>query len=209
LDHRTDEELLALLPTQQEAFSEFYRRHAQRVLAFAARRLGDPEEVADAVAMVFVTVVEAAAGFRPERGRAVGWLYGVAANVIAEQRRASAREASALHRLRGRALIEPDDYADLESAVDAAAAARRLYQAMDSLPAGERAVLELIALEQLTVGEAALTLGIRPGTARVRLARARRRLRDRLGDPRALAPPGTLLPTTSASSTSSSKEVRS
>jgi RNA polymerase sigma factor (sigma-70 family) len=209
LDHRTDEELLALLPTQQEAFSEFYRRHAQRVLGFAARRLGDPEEVADAVAMVFVTVVEAAAGFRPERGRAVSWLYGVAANVIAGQRRASAREARALHRLRGRALIEPDDYADLERAVDAAAAARRLYQAMDGLPTGERAVLELIALDQLTVREAASTLGIRPGTARVRLARARRRLRDRLGDLWASAPPRTLLPTTSISSTSSSKEVRS
>jgi RNA polymerase sigma factor (sigma-70 family) len=209
LDHRTDEELLALLPTQQEAFSEFYRRHAQRVLGFATRRLHDPEEVADAVAIVFVTVVEAAAGFRPERGRAVSWLYGVAANVIAEQRRASAREARTLHRLRGRALIQPDDYADLERAVDAAATARQLYQAMDSLPAGERAVLELVALEQLTVREAASTLGIRPGTARVRLTRARRRLRDRLGDPETAPPTRTLLSTTSRSSTSSSKEVPS
>ena len=150
--HRTDEELLARLPVERDAFSEFYRRHAQRILGFAARRLGDPEEVADAVAMIFVAVVESAAGFRPERGRAVSWLYGVAANVVAEQRRRSAQEARALARLSGRALVEPDDYADLERAIDAAAQARELYEAMGTLPGGERAVLELVALEQLTIG---------------------------------------------------------
>jgi RNA polymerase sigma-70 factor (ECF subfamily) len=185
--HPTDEELLARLPVERDAFSEFYRRHAQRVLGFAARRLGDPEEVADAVAMIFVAVAESAAGFQPDRGRAVSWLYGLAANVVAEQRRRGAREARALARLSGRALVEPDDYADLERAIDAAAQARGLYEAMDTLPGGERAVLELVALEQFTIREVAVTLGIRPGTARVRLARARRRLRERLGQPRSSA----------------------
>jgi RNA polymerase sigma-70 factor (ECF subfamily) len=49
-------------------------------------------------------------------------------------------------------------------------------------------VLELVAIDELPVKEAAAALGIRPGTARVRLHRARRAVRDALGRP---AVPGT------------------
>ncbi|MFD8528906.1 RNA polymerase sigma factor [Streptosporangium canum] len=45
------------------------------------------------------------------------------------------------------------------------------------MPEGERAVLELVVIDQLTVTEAAMALGIRSGTAKVRLHRARRTLR--------------------------------
>jgi len=51
---------------------------------------------------------------------------------------------------------------------------------LDGLADGERAVLELVALDGLSVAEAAGILGIRPGTARVRLYRARWQLRQAL-----------------------------
>jgi RNA polymerase sigma-70 factor (ECF subfamily) len=51
---------------------------------------------------------------------------------------------------------------------------------MDRLPEGERAVLELVALDELTVAEAAAATGVRPVTARVRLHRARGKLRAEL-----------------------------
>jgi RNA polymerase sigma factor (sigma-70 family) len=51
---------------------------------------------------------------------------------------------------------------------------------MDRLPAAERAVLELVALDELSLAEAADAAGVRPVTARVRLHRARRKLRDEL-----------------------------
>jgi RNA polymerase sigma-70 factor (ECF subfamily) len=50
------------------------------------------------------------------------------------------------------------------------------------LPAGERAVLELVALDGLSVHEAGRVLGISPVAARVRLHRARRRVRSRFPD---------------------------
>jgi RNA polymerase sigma-70 factor (ECF subfamily) len=78
-------------------------------------------------------------------------------------------------------LIEPDDLSRLHERIDAEAGARRLYDAMDRLSSGERAVLELVALDGLSVGEAAAALGIRPVTARVRLHRARQTLRQELG----------------------------
>jgi DNA-directed RNA polymerase specialized sigma24 family protein len=58
---------------------------------------------------------------------------------------------------------------------------------------GDRKVLELVAYAQLSPTEAALALGISPNDARLRLARARRRLRERLStDPSAsMAAPNT------------------
>lgn len=55
--------------------------------------------------------------------------------------------------------------------------------ALEGLPEGERVVLELIAVDQLTVTEAAAALGIRQVTARVRLHRARKALRAQAGPP--------------------------
>jgi DNA-directed RNA polymerase specialized sigma24 family protein len=56
----------------------------------------------------------------------------------------------------------------------------RAPRGLARLPAGERAVMELVALDGLTPTEAAEALGILPPAARMRLARARRRLREGL-----------------------------
>ena len=66
------------------------------------------------------------------------------------------------------------------------------------MSAGDRKVLELVAYEQLSPSEAAVALGISPNAARLRLARARKRLRERLlpAEPSA----GPAAPTTEVSS---------
>ena len=51
---------------------------------------------------------------------------------------------------------------------------------MDRLSESERAILELVALDELSLTEAAAAAGVRPVTARVRLHRARRKLRTEL-----------------------------
>jgi RNA polymerase sigma-70 factor (ECF subfamily) len=66
------------------------------------------------------------------------------------------------------------------------------------MPAGDRKVLELVAYAQLSPTEAALALGISPNAARLRLARARMRLRERL--PSADASAGLAAPDTEVSS---------
>jgi RNA polymerase sigma-70 factor (ECF subfamily) len=164
------------------AFEAFYRRHVEQVQRFVARRVDDPQLAADLTAEIFLAVIEAAPSYRPDRGTPTAWLYGVARNVVSAERRRAARERRAHAALEGRRLLDGDDIARLQERIDAAARSRELVAAMATLPDGERAVLELTALDGLSPSEAAEVLGIRPITARVRLHRARRVLHDQLFD---------------------------
>ncbi|WP_086820756.1 RNA polymerase sigma factor [Allokutzneria sp. NRRL B-24872] len=162
------------------AFEAFYREHVQAVQRFVVRRVDDPHLAADLTADVFLAVIDTAHTFRADRGDPTRWLFGVARNVVAGELRRRARGLRAASRIAGRALLDEDDIAALERRIDAASRARELYRAMDRLSDGERAVLELVALDGLTVQDAAKALGVRAGTARVRLHRARRLMREHL-----------------------------
>ncbi|GAB2946696.1 RNA polymerase sigma factor [Nonomuraea fastidiosa] len=158
------------------AFEGFYRRHVDAVQRFVVRRVSDPHMAADLTADVFLAVLDSADTYRPGRGSEVAWLFGIARNVVSAQHRKAAREARATGRIAGRRLMDDDDLARMEERIDAERQMRAALEAMADLPEGERAVLELVAIDQLTVSEAAAALGIRQVTARVRLHRARRAL---------------------------------
>ncbi|TDD72188.1 RNA polymerase sigma factor [Actinomadura rubrisoli] len=155
-------------------FEAFYRRHIEAVSRFVARRVDDPHTAADLTAEVFLAVIESAHTYRPDAGPEIAWLYGVARNVMAAERRRAARERRATGRVAGRRLLDADDIARLEERIDAESAGRHTYEALAGQPEGARAVLELIAVDGLTVTEAASALGIRPVTARVRMHRVRK-----------------------------------
>jgi DNA-directed RNA polymerase specialized sigma24 family protein len=74
------------------ALEAFYRRHVAEVSRFLARRVAAPQLVADLTAEVFHAVIRSAHTYRPGRGSELGWLYGIARNVLANDRR---REAAA------------------------------------------------------------------------------------------------------------------
>jgi RNA polymerase sigma factor (sigma-70 family) len=173
---------LAWIASDPEAFEAFYREHVEAVQRFVARRVDDPYLAADLTADVFLAAIDSAHSYRPGRVEPIAWLYGIARNVVAAERRRSGREQRAERRLPPSAeLIDADDLARLHERIDAEAASRQLYAAMDRLSEGGRAVLELVVLEGLSASEAAEALGIRPAAARVRLHRARRRLQQELG----------------------------
>ncbi|HTW02935.1 MAG TPA: sigma-70 family RNA polymerase sigma factor [Streptosporangiaceae bacterium] len=164
-----------------DALEAFYRQHVALVTRFVARRVADPHMVADLTAQVFLAVIGSAHSYRPSRGPQSAWLYGIARNVIAEESRRSASERRAVGRIAGRRLLDEDDIARLEERIDAESLGRAAYQALARLKEDERAVLELVAIDGLLVKEAAAALGIRPGTARARLQRARRAAQQSLG----------------------------
>ena len=172
-----DEELLAAIATGPGAFPDFYRRHVARVTAMGVRRFDNPEDVADFVATVFLEVLGSADGFDPGRGPAVAWLYGVGSNVATAMYRQRWRAVQAEQRISGRALLDPDDYARVEEGIDAAARLRQTYLAMRDLPEQDRRLLELVAVDGLSTREAAHALKLTPVAVRVRLSRARSRLR--------------------------------
>jgi RNA polymerase sigma-70 factor (ECF subfamily) len=158
----------------------FYREHVEAVQHFVARRVADRQLAADLTAEVFLAAIESAGSYRPGRGSPMAWLYGVARNVVSGELRRSGRERRAVGRLGGQRVLDGDDQTRMDERLDAAARARELYRAMERLSDGERAVLELTALDGLTVAEAAGALGIQPIAARVRLHRARRTLDSEL-----------------------------
>lgn len=79
--------------------------------------------------------------------------------------------------------MHEDDIDDLLETIDAQQAGRELLQRAASMPELERAAIELVDLAGLSPRDAARTLGISPGAMRVRLFRARARLRKE-GRPR-------------------------
>ncbi|MFJ2829097.1 RNA polymerase sigma factor [Streptomyces sp. NPDC087263] len=160
-----------------QLFEEFYRCHVDAVTRFVARRVADPHTAADLTAEIFLAVLDSAHTYRPGLGSEIAWLYGIARNVVSSERRRIARETLRDQRISGRRLLDADDIARLEDKLDAESPGRRALAALDRLPEGERALLELITVDQLTLPEAASALGIRQVTARVRLHRARKHLR--------------------------------
>jgi RNA polymerase sigma-70 factor (ECF subfamily) len=166
--------------TDPDAFEAFYRAHAETVQRYVARRVSDPHVAADLTADIFLAVIDAAPTYRPGLGRPIAWLHGIARNLVADACRRDARELRAVSRVGGRALLDTDGLARAEERIDAERAARTALAAMAVLPDDERAVLELVALDGLTVTDAADVLGVKPVTARVRLHRARRKVRPHL-----------------------------
>jgi RNA polymerase sigma-70 factor, ECF subfamily len=168
-------------------FEQFYRRHVAEVGRFIARRVDDPYTAADLTAEVFVQVIDAAEKFRGGPGGPRGWLFGIARNVVATSRRDAERRRRRETRVAGRRLLDGAELLRIEERIDAARQLAALRPELAALPEGERAVLELVALDGLTLTEAATALGIRPGAARVRLHRARQAVRPVA---RALTEPG-------------------
>jgi len=158
-----------------DAFVEVVRRHEVAVHAFLARRAGR-QAADDLLGEVWVRAFGGRAGFDPAHSDARPWLYGIARNVLRAHWRGagSGRPAD-----RAGAVEAVDPWDDVIDRLDSATAARtrEMVGAVRALPPEEREVLLLVAWEQLTPAQAALVLGIPPGTARSRLHRARAALR--------------------------------
>jgi RNA polymerase sigma factor (sigma-70 family) len=165
-------------PTPAERFERLYAAHYASVLAYALRRTRR-HDADDVVAETF-TIAWRRLGDVPDA--AAPWLYEVARRVLANRRRADARRTALIDGLRHTPAIPPDASSDLEAFAAAFAA----------LPGHEREALALVAWEGLSTGEAARAAGCSDVAMRVRLHRARRRLRRALKpDERPAAPTST------------------
>jgi len=175
---RDDE--VPLIGSDPELLEAFYREHNATVKAFFARRVDDPHQVADLTADTFLAAMTGASGYHPDQGRPVGWLLGIARNKIADAARRRARRLRAESRIEGRRLLDDDSAARIEDRIAAERHTRALYAGLATLSGRDRALMELVAVDGIPVAEAAAQLGMKPGTARVRLHRSRARLQQHL-----------------------------
>lgn len=168
------------IATDPDALEAFYREHVAAIQRFVARRTADPWTAADLTADVFLAAIDAAGSYRSDVGSPVAWLFGIARNVIHAHARRSGREHTALGKVVGRRLLDSDSLERAQERIQAEEEARAVYAALAVLSESERAVVELVCLDGVTITDAAQVLGVKPVTARVRLHRARARVHTHL-----------------------------
>jgi RNA polymerase sigma factor (sigma-70 family) len=164
-----------------EAFEHAYRSSGTAVLGYVLRRSDSREDALDVVAETFATAWRRRAGLPADPEEVRPWLFGIARWCLANAIRSSHRAGRLGQRLADsfQEGAVPDPSTVHESRVDS----RLVRQALDELAPEDRELVTLIAWEGLTPAQAAAALGLPAGTARVRLHRARTRLRAALSTP--------------------------
>jgi RNA polymerase sigma factor (sigma-70 family) len=156
---RAREELLAALP---------------RLRRFARSLSGNRQDGDD---LMQTTVERTLERGLPEGVEALPWLFKICKNLwIDEQRARAVRLKAAQTRA-----LDPEPSISGEAVALGELGLREVERALEHLPAEQRAVLALVAVEGLTYREAADVLETPIGTVMSRLARARAALAERLG----------------------------
>ncbi|MEW1836412.1 RNA polymerase sigma factor [Nonomuraea angiospora] len=170
----TDAELVARFRRDPDLFTAVHDRYYRDIYLYVAGRL-DTQIAEDLAAETFLLAFDRRDRYDPERGDLRPWLFGIATNLIARHRRKETRHYKALAKLGPEPVVEGHE----ERVVTSVAAERMqpyLARALAALSGGERDVLLLVALGQLSYDEVAQALGIAVGTVGSRLSRARSKI---------------------------------
>jgi RNA polymerase sigma-70 factor, ECF subfamily len=167
------------------AFDTLIRRHDRFLYRIARSVLLDDYEAEDVVQETFIKAFKGLENFRGE-ARLSTWLTRIALNeaLARKRRRRNTVELEALqHRtnaLEPTPMIAPAQDPELSTAQQQIR--KLLERAIDGLPDSLRTVFVMRDVEELSTAEAARLLGLGEPTVKTRLHRARRMLRELLGD---------------------------
>jgi len=153
---------------EREEAERLVREHGQTVYRLAYARTGSRQDAEDITQETFLRLVRSAPEFRDE-DHCRAWLLRVAANCAKDLFRASWRRKDL-----------PLEEAERIPAQAPEPEAGGVLEAVLALPEQYRIPVHLFYYEEMSIEEIAKTLGIRAGTVRTRLTRARGKLRDAL-----------------------------
>lgn len=160
---------------EREALDALVARWHLPLWKYARRVTGTDDAASDAIQEAWLRVLRGLPGLR-EPARLRPWIFGIARRVLMDRLRAQYAAP---------AIADVDDLAELadprggQGDLDL----DLLHGELASMPVLEREVLVLFYLDELSLAELADVLAIPLGTAKSRLFRARRILRERLDQP--------------------------
>jgi RNA polymerase sigma factor (sigma-70 family) len=163
--------------TNNEArLEQLWRRHLPAVLNYARRRTGSVDDAHEVAADVFVTAWRLIDTV-PEGREARLWLFTVARHAVLNTARTNIRRTRLAERIADELALHPT----VGNTVDAQdTTAVQVREALSRLRETDRELLVLVSWDGLTAAEAAQVLDLNPAAVRVRLHRARQRLRVHL-----------------------------
>lgn len=169
----TDEEAWsAALSGDGESFGVIFDRHQARVHRHLLGLAATPSDVDDLVAVTFLETWRKRESVRFVDGSMLPWLLRTATYTAKNARRSARRYRAALSRLPK--TEDHPDHADNIGDGDAMTALRELS-------AADQQVITLCVIEGVSHADAAEVLGVRIGTVKSRLSRAKARMREALG----------------------------
>jgi len=178
IDATTEARLVAALrggdvQARDAAIAELHERSARPLFQLCLRVACDAADADDAVQETFVDVLRGIGSFRGD-AKLSTWLFRIAIRAATRVRNKTARRRHDVTDADANAVAGSDDpvarAAERENA-------QRLLAAIDQLPAAQRAVVGLAAIQGIEHAEIAAVLGIPVGTVGSRLHEARDRLR--------------------------------
>src|SRR5690349_11352217 len=168
-------------PRAVDPVEELYRTSGTAVLGYALRRSASREDALDVVAETFATAWRRRADLPVDPDQVRPWLFSIARRCMANTVRSHRRAGRLGERLA--AAFSGTSVPDPSTVHEGRAESRLVLAALGQLAPDDRELVTLIAWEGMTPGQAAAVLGVTAGTARVRLHRARLKLRAVLAIP--------------------------
>jgi RNA polymerase sigma-70 factor (ECF subfamily) len=158
---------------EEALLKNWYQQHGAAILAFATGLTGDPAIAEDVLQETLVRAWRHASSLSESIGSVRSWLFTVARNIITDHLRAKSVRPKEVAQLPETAPAEHDH---AQRVVDSIVA----LQALERLSREHRIVLEELYFRGRSVAEAAVSLGIPPGTVKSRAHYALKALRDNL-----------------------------
>jgi RNA polymerase sigma-70 factor, ECF subfamily len=166
-------EVARLVERHAPTWEDFFGRMYPRLMTYAVRRLGTPDDARDAVSETFARLVGSLESLDRPGVTPEGWCFGILHHIVNDVHRG---------RYRGRrpAPLEPQGAEDPADGVVLAEEHSSMRQAFGRLGARDKDLLELRVVAGLGAEEVARILSMRPGAVRMAQHRALDRLRSLL-----------------------------
>jgi RNA polymerase sigma-70 factor (ECF subfamily) len=169
-------ELVATAKTNAGAFAALYELHYQAIANYLFRRTMDAHVTEDLLSEVFFAALRDLPKYRPRGAPFRAWLYRIANNALRKRIRTGRRELRRLQVFADRSAGAGPPTTG--SPRDGQALAGYVQE----LPVRHQEVIALYYFENQSVAQIAQVLGVRVGTVKSRLGRARDSLRSKFAE---------------------------